>query len=329
MLIAKEKFRATLVRVDPVVDKADATLKPFDTDVADNQKMLGSVVDEEGKPIAGAIVWISGAKQGSRKWWGQVKQVDRVSVTDEKGKFLLTSEVPYDEWELTARANGFCQNKTEHQPTGSKSYEIRLKRGVLLSGEVVSADGKPVANHVVGILQRDRSARGHWVGERTIATGKDGQFSFTAVMPDDEWVIYSAIDGKNDVEFFQSEFFDSGENDAVKDLGEFIVKGHGKLRGQLVLPPGEALPKELRVSVSRKYAWNSQTATVNPDGSFQFPNLPLNEPLIITVSAKGFQLAQGKQSLQRKEDNALGIFLDQEKTKIEIPIEKIATKDAL
>lgn len=329
MLIAKEKYRASLVQVDPVIDKADATLKQFEIDIAENQKMLGTVIDEKGQPIAGAIVWITGAQQGERKWFGRVKDVERVSITDEKGKFLLTSEVPYDQWQLTIRATGFCQHKTKHQPTGSTFYEIKLKEGVLLSGKVLAKDGKPAANHIVGILQRDRNAMENWTGERTIATDKNGQFSFTAVMPDDEWVIYSAIEGKPNVEFFQSEFFDSDKNGTIQNLGEFKIKGHGKLSGKLELPPGESLPKELRVSVSRKYAWNSQTATIDPDGNFEFPNLPLSEPLVVTVIAKGFQLDEGKQTQQRTDVNGLGIFLDQAETKIKIPLEKLPTKDAL
>ena len=308
--------------VDPVVDQIDATLKPYQTEVPEKQKMLGTVVDEDGKPIVGAVVWISGAKQGDRKWWGQVKQVERVSVTDQKGKFLLTGEVPFDEWELTVRASGYCQNKTEHQPTGSKSYEIKLKAGVLFSGTVVSKDDKPVPEHIVGILQRDRTGLQNWIGEQTIATDKNGLFTFTAVLPEVEWVIYSAIDGKPDVEFIQSEFFDSGKNNSVRNLGKFEIKGSGKLSGRISLPPGELLPKEIRVGIERKYAWRSQVATIKPDGTFQFPNLPLNEPLAIYVIAKGFQLDESNQTLQQSQDNRLGIFLDKEKTEIEIPMIK-------
>ena len=323
VLIAKERFRASLVRVDPVVDELNATLKPYKTDVAEKQKMQGTILDEDGKPINGAIVWISGAKQGESKWYGQVKHVDRVSITDKDGKFLLTSKVPYDEWELTARASGYCQNKLEHQPTGSKPYEIRLKRGVIVTGKVVDAAGKPATKQLIGIIQRDRGPE-NWVGERLIATDKQGRFTFTAVLPDTEWSIYTAIDGKPDVEFFQSEFFDSGTNDTIQDLGKFEVKGHGKLSGKLVLPPGESLPKELRVSVSRKYAWKSQTATVDANGSFSLPNLPMGEPLEIFVSVEGFQLDQGKQKLQQSSENQLGIFLDREKTEIEIPLKRLA-----
>lgn len=320
VLIAKEKYRATLVRVDPVVDKADVTLKRFEHDVADNQKMLGKVLDAAGKPIAGAIVWITGAQQGERKWWGQVKQVERVSITGEDGKFLLTSEVPFDQWQLTVRATGFCQHKTKHQPTGSNPYEIRLKEGVLLTGKVTTSVGEPAANHIVGILQRNCIDIHRWVGEQTIATDQNGRFSFTAVPPNDEWVIYSAIEGRSGVEFFQSEFFDSDQNGRTQDLGEFVIQGHGKLQGRLQLPPNESLPDELRVTVSRKYAWKSQTATVNAEGMFEFPNLPLNEPLVVQITAKGFKLDESKQTLQSADENGLGVFLDQEETKIEIPL---------
>lgn len=97
------------------------------------------------------------------------------------------------------------------------------------------------------------------------------------------------------------------------------------MTGKLVLPPGESLPKELRVAVSRKYAWKSQTAKVDGNGNFSFPNLPKGEPLKIFVSVKGFQLDEGKQKLQLTDENELGIFLDSEKIEIEIPMKKAAT----
>jgi hypothetical protein len=90
----------------------------------------------------------------------------------------------------------------------------------------------------------------------------------------------------------------------------------------LVLPAGVSLPKELRVSVERKYAWKHQVAEVGIGGVFSFPNLPLGEPLVIHVSAAGLQLDPVGQTLQRKEDYMLGIFLDKRKTEIKIPMMK-------
>jgi len=303
------------------------TLRQYKTDVAENQKMLGTIVDTEGKPIVGAVVFIGGAKQGDRTWWGRVEQTERASITDEEGKFLLTSEAPYEQWALTVRAAGYCQKKTNHQPTGSTPYEIALQRGTTVTGTVIDQAGKPVSNHNVGMLQRVRHDLERWVGERTIATDDKGRFTFTAMVPDCEWVIYSAIEGRDDVEFFQSEFFDSDKNEAVQDLGKFNIKGHGKVTGKLFLPAGESLPKELRVTISRKHAWRSQTATVKSDGSFQFPNLPLNEPLEIRIYAEGFKASPDQQELQTMMENELGLMLDKDQTYVEIPLVKEGSTD--
>ena len=324
-LVAKEKFRASLKRIDPVNDELDVTLKPYRTDVPENQKMLGKIVDTNGKPIVGAVVWITGAKQKGQEWWGRVQQVDRASITAKDGQFLLTSEIPYEQWQLTVRANRYCQAKTEHQPTGSKPYEIKLRRGVNVTGQVIDESGKPVAGHIVGLLQRNRMGLQNWIGERTIATDKGGRFTFTAVLPETEWAIYSAIEGRANVEFFQSELFDSGDNDTDQELGKFKIKGHGNLSGRLILPPGESLPEELRITVSRKYAWNPQTADVKADGSFSFPNLPLGEPLIIRVSAAGLQLDLDRQTLQSGEEHELGVFLDKDSLDVKIPMMKAQT----
>ena len=78
--------------------------------------------------------------------------------------------------------------------------------------------------------------------------------------------------------------------------------------------------------MSRKYAWNAQTGEVKADGSFSFPNLPLGEPLIVGVTAKGLQLDPDRQILQtfqRGEEHALGVFLEDESLDVKIQLMKV------
>ena len=111
-----------LGKIDPAKTTLDVKLNKIDADVPDDQKMTGRIVDEKGQPVVGAQVWITGAKQGGRKWWGRVRNTDKVAFSDENGQFLLTSSVPYEQWQLTVNARRFAKLEAEQEaPTPDDS----------------------------------------------------------------------------------------------------------------------------------------------------------------------------------------------------------------
>ncbi len=328
LLVAKENYRATWKRVDPKTETAAFKLLKTPTDVPERQQISGTVVDSDGNPIRGAIVYIRGAKKEGRTWFGQIQNVDRVSVTADDGKFYLTSEEPFDEWVLQARSRGYCQETTESLPTGFEPQTIIFKRGVTVTGRVLSEMGEPVAGHIVGMFPKQRSGMSvlSSPGEQTVATDKEGVFTLPAVTPGLEWSIYSAIEDQKEVNFFQSSFFESGANESIKDLGDFQLRGNCRIKGRLVLPDSVELPAESRISVSRKHAWKHQNGKLDlQTGEFSFPALPRGETLLIQITVDGWEIDQSKQKYQIVRPYIgssanLVIFTDSRSLDIDVPM---------
>ena len=72
------------------------------------------------------------------------------------------------------------------------------------------------------------------------------------------------------------------------DLGDIEVQPGYRLTGQLILGDGKPVPPETRVLASRQQAWDSQTATVGPEGRFSFTGLPF-EQLSLSTNVRGYR----------------------------------------
>ena len=71
-------------------------------------------------------------------------------------------------------------------PTGFEPVSIAMKRGVTLTGKVLSQSGDPVAGHIVGLYPRRLPGSSeilHLMKERIIATDAEGMFRFNALGP--------------------------------------------------------------------------------------------------------------------------------------------------
>jgi protocatechuate 3,4-dioxygenase beta subunit len=83
-------------------------------------KLLGRVVDPQGRPIPGAKVDFEGVyNESGGGSFGAIEGVDPLAVTDEKGEFLLTSEKPFAGISVTVSARAFANrrfSRTVRQP---------------------------------------------------------------------------------------------------------------------------------------------------------------------------------------------------------------------
>jgi hypothetical protein len=92
VLVVAEGFQPTLVpNVDPLRAPLAAKLSPFPEMLDPRHTLRGRVIDTKGKPIVGATVEPFGAKVGERRWWGTLKGVDALAVTNLRGEFVITS----------------------------------------------------------------------------------------------------------------------------------------------------------------------------------------------------------------------------------------------
>ncbi|MGD9634219.1 MAG: carboxypeptidase regulatory-like domain-containing protein, partial [Pirellulales bacterium] len=164
-------------RIDPLGDKANFQLAPLPSDLDPKQAVRGRIVDQDGKPVIGAVVSPVGCKQGDRRWGGSVPGVDALSITNRNGEFLITASAPADAFDLEVKSPRHAARRFELVDTGSDVHELHVEIGSFVRG-VLLAKGQPVGGALLGLVQTDRSSD-TFLGEQQIGTRPDGSFEFS------------------------------------------------------------------------------------------------------------------------------------------------------
>ena len=157
-------------------------------DALANGAITGSVIDADGEPVAGAIVSIMGQahQRGERPFRVRLE-------TNENGTFGVR-DVPAGRYGITAGARevGMARVRAAVQDGEVTEVELQLQgRGGRgggddeerpepgsVVGQVVNADGEPVAGAIVALVSLERrNHRGRHRGMRT-RTAEDGTYSF-------------------------------------------------------------------------------------------------------------------------------------------------------
>jgi hypothetical protein len=112
------------------------------------------------------------------------------------------------------------------------------------------------------------------VGDFEYGTGDDGRFAFTNIPPGDDWGIYGLMDSLKAHGAIPVRHLRTGTHGETVELGDVEVGPGHRMSGRVVLADGKPLPPDARVMLSREDAWDSQTATPGPDGSFTFEGVP-------------------------------------------------------
>ena len=91
---------------DPAAGPLKLTLLDIPADLPPERIVRGQLLDDQGQPIAGALVEPSGAKTENRRWWGRVEADPTVS--DKDGSFLLIAPEGYEGLDLSSNRKGFA-----------------------------------------------------------------------------------------------------------------------------------------------------------------------------------------------------------------------------
>jgi hypothetical protein len=144
---------------------------------------FGKVIDEAGRPVAGAEVSLLPAEQAG---WPELgpEQMAQVS-SDAKGRFAVDM-LPAARVDLEARARGFAPTLVRGLtiPPGEKAFDLGsvvLAVGERMEGHVEGPDGQPLEGVEIQVDRNDlTSARLTWAGspprKTGIVTGADGRF---------------------------------------------------------------------------------------------------------------------------------------------------------
>lgn len=307
VLVLAPGQRAVLTKlIDPAEAELEVKLEPLSTDLPADRMLQGRVLDEHGKPLAGAVVSPYGAKTLDKRWWGELPGVDEATVTDAEGRFVITSQEPKLALDLKVGAEGYADALSQLVELDGGIHEIHLRRGASVSGRL-TYQSKPVKRRAIGIVQRDRSA-GHFLGETTLATDDDGGFLFANLQHNQRYVLYSLCDGSHDLPALKTVSLETGDDGDVKHLGELSLAEGITLSGRVAFPAGAQIPTGAKLRVSRDPAWDCCEAVLSPEGKFTIRSLP-PEVYCVGVVAPGFEIDPAKMRYQVTGPSEFGLRL--------------------
>jgi len=192
--------------------------------------VYGIVVNEQGRPVAGADVW----EEGRDRWWTGPR-----TTSDQYGKFEILNLPPNAPLTLYATFQDMVTAEATEIITGKQDGPARLvlssRAGAYLRGSVVDQHGKPVPGAEVSI---DRYIQ-HWRGPYAKPkTDKAGRFGSPVLIPGYRYVVSVWADG-----YSQSQKQEwTAEAGQTHDFGDIaIVSARGTLAGVVVDASGKPL----------------------------------------------------------------------------------------
>lgn len=176
--VEAEGYRSAMsdaVRVGDPDPSLDFRLEPAST-------LKGRVVDAEGRPVAGARVYLATDSQmiGIEGHDEQASSSNQRVVTDARGAFAFPAQ--FERYALVAlHDTGYAEVQRE---PGRQPGDLTLRAWARVGGRLIEA-GKPVASawvHLWPVRTRSRSAP-HIQDGLSARTDRDGRFAFPRVPP--------------------------------------------------------------------------------------------------------------------------------------------------
>jgi len=324
--------------MDPQFDDVDVKLEAYPKDLPDDRMLTGRVVDPDGKPVVGAVVYPLGAKSSERHLWGRLPDVDEASVTDVDGRFVITTREPKLGLDLRAYAPGFAVYSSRHFVMNGQEHEIQLQLGASVLGKLVY-EGQPVGNRAVGMVQRNRSFQS-FAGERVVGTDRDGNFEFTDLQPNEDYVLYTLCETNQELAkqdppvqslpVLKTHLLKTAFPGRSTEVGTLELVPGVSISGRIELPSGVERPAEVTVRLNRDPARDTCVATVGEDGEFHFHSLPA-EIYSVIVTAPGFEIDAGRSAFQVTGPTQFGMRLrgdGRASMDITIPLQPVTTSES-
>jgi hypothetical protein len=319
VLVVADGFLPRIVgRTDPAKGPVEVSLSPLDEGKLDPKRVLrGFVLDPSDKPLAGARVSAQMFKTDAFSGYSP-NIFDPVAVTNLRGEFVLTSISPITYADLKVEGNGVAPRIVAGRKPESNPHTIKMTAGVTLTGRLVR-DGKRVSEAAVGLVQSDRRLGGY-LGDQTIGTDEHGGFTFLNVHPDEDYFVYAmmgTIKGGGAVAVVRVH---SGADGATTDVGDLqVVRGH-RVKGQVLLSDGKAVPPRTRLMLSREEAWDNQRVELDQEGRFELSGLP-TEKYTVNVSLPGYHFSPKNHSVDPQNTWRLAGTIDQDIDSLKILME--------
>jgi hypothetical protein len=295
LLVVAAGHESTFIsKVDPTNGVSKVTLKQRSAEaLTAATRIAGVVMNEEGEPVAGAVISTQGVQVGELTHWGGTDPyADPVAVADTEGFFLLPCKPAVKQVHAMAEAPGVAKRWVTLTP--GKDHIVRMVDGVTVTGRVLR-DGKPLKDVVLGLTTVERQC-GMFLHEFEAATDKDGRFIIANVTPANEYHYYAKMESLGSQGALRTSVVRSGPNGKTVDLGDLQTGPAHTLKGRVVLSDGQKIPADTRLFLGREKAWDHSEVSLDPEGRFEFAGLPA-EPISLAVRVKGYKVSKRNPSL--------------------------------
>jgi hypothetical protein len=301
---------------DPAAGPLKLTLADIPADLPPERIVRGQLLDDQGHPIAGALIEPSGAKTDNRRWWGRVEADPTVS--DKDGNFLLIAPDGYEGLDLSINRKGFAGIDVELVSPGKEPRQITVPSGTQVTGRLVH-NGQPLAGQTVAVVQLDRSVPHHFLKAIAAETDADGKFTFNYLPADERYAIFTPVAVGPAPLVLSTKKFTASGNHKSRELGPLEVAAPLRIAGQVDLPVGQSLPPHSKLSLGRDPAWDLISTEIADDGRFEITGLP-PETYDIRVTAGNFEIDPQRLTYQATGAAQFGISLKSSDENLRIPL---------
>lgn len=239
----------------------------------------GTVVDDEGTPIANATVVIGDGELSGIGGRDHIPPFPALTRSDEKGKFEAVG-IPAGTQPVKCRAPGFApyEGECEINAGVSTGLTLKLAPGATIRGLVVDANDKPASKAEVRI--------GSWSDFAFFRTRTDSDGSFELKgLPADELKLFANHDDLGKAEKVVAT--ESG----TTVTAELALSRGFLLRGRVIDPEGNPIANTYCDCIEEGNSANTwfKFAKTNAQGEFVADNCPEKGTVTIRISARNFE----------------------------------------
>ena len=275
LLVTASGYRPDFIKnVDPFFSSALAKLVPMRvTGNSVAQRVIGKLLDPEGKPVAGAAINVEGTRYSGVSYSSATSgRVDPLAVTDEKGEFFL--DCTRDTSAITVTIEPPALAKRRMWLDVGKAHLIRLTAGVTVTGRLLS-DGVGVEGATVSMRTQNDEASASLRGF-DIGTDADGRFTLTHIPADNRFYLFTPMKEVRDLGLILPgvQSVTTGADGSKVDIGDLKMEPGHTIKGRVVLADGKEVPAKTRIYLYAEQTSDSQDHGIRPDGSFQFTAVP-------------------------------------------------------
>ncbi len=295
LLAVHEGYVPTLSeKLDPAKSSAvSIVLTPHGAPSTNSSIVRGHVTDSAGDPIHDAIIEPLGLILGQSSTYGTVDGLDPLAVTNAKGNFELSYKGKSPAILVEVEGRGYAP-KFAKLTTGADRVHLVVSEGATIHGTLL-ANGKPIGNAEVGLIAKVRGGFGGGLtivgapySEQRVGTAPDGSFLINNVPEPVTWLLYGKMSSMPKGEGTPPLEVHTTREGEYLDKVRLLSESTHVITGRVALSDGHPMPDGMRLILVSEHVWDSQTVTLNGDGSFEINNVP-NGDFCISPAVKGYE----------------------------------------